>query len=193
MSVVVPLAWGTVDWVLAAAGCWAGIVSAALALLSAATRLDAAATSPAAVRATSERLGRLALDVRDALGVERVAVVMHERAAPGHGVIVACCGCPELVGSRLHVDGGFGWGPGAESRFLVEPHEHWSVVSVPVAGPTGIAGTVAVATRRRRGISSLEVGLLERMAVRAAVADALATGTQPAPRVNRRPKPDRAA
>ena len=165
-----------VSWVtLLAAACWVGIVSAILAVLTVAKRADAAGEPPE-VRATSERLGRLVLDVRGALGVERVAIVMHERAAPGFAVIVACCGCPELVGSRVRVDGGFGWGPGAESRFLVEPPGHWSVVSVPIAGPSGLAGTLAVATSRERGISALEVSLLERMTARAAGAYALTTG-----------------
>jgi hypothetical protein len=178
--VVVAVVSGTVDWVLAAAVCWAGIVCVTLAVLAAAERADEAGVGmavgpPAVARATSERLGRFVLDVRGVLGVERVAVVMHEHAAPGVGVIVACCGCPGLLGARICVDGGFGWGPGAESGFLVEPPGRWSVVSVPIAGPAGVAGTVAVATRRRRGISAVEVGLLERMTVRAVVAGALAT------------------
>jgi hypothetical protein len=181
--VVVALMSGTIDWVLAGAVCWAGVVCVTLAVLTEAQHADAAGTGravrpPVAVLATSERLFWFVLDVQGVLGVERVAVVMHERTASGVGVIVACCGCPELVGSRIRVDGGFGWGPGAESRFLVEPPERWSVVSVPIAGPAGIAGTVAVATRRERGISELEVGLLERMTVRAAVDDAVATGAR---------------
>jgi len=165
------VSWG----ILLAVASWVCIVWAILAVLTAAKRADAAGEPPA-VRATSERLGRLVLDVQGALGVERVAIVMHERAAPGFGVIVACCGCPELVGSRIGVDGGFGWGPGAESRFLVEGHGHWSVVSVPIAGASGVAGTLAVATCRERGISALEASLLERITARAAVADAPRTG-----------------
>jgi hypothetical protein len=82
VSVVVPVAWGTVNWVLAAAGCWAGMVYVALALLTADTRPDAAAESAAVVRATSERLGRLALDVRGALGVTRHVGAPAETAEP---------------------------------------------------------------------------------------------------------------
>ena len=179
---MVTVASGTLVWALVGAVCWAALVYLIRGLLPVAAEADQAVAGivaePPVVRAMSERWGRLALDVQGALGVERVAVVRHEEGAPRVGVIVACCGRPDLVGTRIRVDGGFGWGPGAESRFLVDPSEHWSVVSVPIAGPSRIAGTVAVATRRRRGISALEVGLLERITVRAAGADAAPTDAQ---------------
>jgi hypothetical protein len=80
--------------------------------------------------------------------------------------VAACCGRPELVGARIEVSGGYRWG--RESGFLVEPGGPWSAVSVPIPGPGGAAGTVAVATRRRRGLTARDVELLDRLARRAA-------------------------
>jgi hypothetical protein len=96
---------------------------------------------------------------------------MHDPAAPDTGVVEACCGRPELVGSMVPVTGGFGWGAGPESDFLVadQPDDpDWAVVSVPIAVESGLTGTVAVATRRPRGLTASDVELLERLGSRAA-------------------------
>lgn len=124
---------------------------------------------PADVRATGELVGRLAEDVLGVLGVERVAVVMHDPET-GLGTVEACCGRPELVGTTVPVTGGFGWGEGPESAFLVadRPDRGWKVVSVPIAVDAGLSGTVAVATRRSRGLTAGDVQLLERLGTRAA-------------------------
>lgn len=162
----VPLS--TISWVLLAGGLWVLSNVAVLALLSAA-RNDPEPPQ-ADVRATGELVGRLAEDVLGVLGVERVAVVMHDQDTPGTGVVEACCGRPELVGSTVPVTGGFGWGAGPESDFLVadEPDDAWAVVSVPIAVEAGLSGTVAVATRRSRGLTGSDVQLLERLGARAA-------------------------
>ena len=158
----------TITWVLVGGGLWVLSNVAVLALLAAA-RNDPQPPQ-ADVRATGELVGRLAEDVLGVLGVERVAVVMHDPSAPGTGVVEACCGRPELVGSSVPVTGGFGWGAGPESDFLVadELDGSWAVVSVPIAVDTGLEGTVAVATRRQRGLTASHVQLLERLGGRAA-------------------------
>lgn len=159
----------TIAWVLVGGAAWVLCNLAILAFLA------AARTEPerqvADIHATGELVGRLAEDVLGVLGVERVAVVMHDPAAPGKGVVEACAGRPELVGSTVPVTGGFGWGAGPESDFLVADQGDstgWAVVSVPIAIDSGLAGTVAVATRRDRGLTAGDVQLLERLGSRAA-------------------------
>jgi hypothetical protein len=162
-------ALSTITWVLVGGGVWALFNLAILALLASAR--TGREPEPADIRATGELVGRLAEDVLGVLGVERVAVVMHDAAAPDTGVVEACCGRPELVGCTVPVTGGFGWGTGPESDFLVadQPGDpDWAVVSVPIAVETGLTGTVAVATRRPRGITASDVELLERLGSRAA-------------------------
>lgn len=160
----------TLTWVLLAAGAWA-LSNIALVAVLGATRGRRREPKPADVQATGELVCRLAEDVLGALGVERVAIVMHDPDAPGTGVVEACCGRPELVGTKVPVTGGFGWGTGPESRFLIEDRfdaPAWAVVSVPIAAGDGIAGTVAVATSRERGLAARDVELLERLSRRAA-------------------------
>lgn len=159
----------TITWVLAGGCVWVLFNVAILALLKAASTDPE--PGPDDVRATGELVGRLAEDVLGVLRVERVAVVMHDPAAPGTGVVEACGGRPELVGSTVPVTGGFGWGEGPESSFLVADRPDrtsWAVVSVPVAVDTRLTGTVAVATQRRRGLTGSDVQLLEQLATRAA-------------------------
>jgi hypothetical protein len=142
-----------------------------LAVLTVAKRADAAGlrgTCDHTAHATSERLGWLVRDVHAVLGVERVAVVLYSPAAPGTGVVEACLGRYQLVGARVRVSGGFGWGPGPESSALVDGTGDWSVVSVPVAGLDEIVGVVVVATQRARGLRPSDVVLLERLSRRAA-------------------------
>lgn len=161
-------ALSTITWILVGGGVWVLFNLAILALLAAARSNREA--EPADIRATGELVGRLAEDVLGVLGVERVAVVMHDPATPGEGVVEACCGRPELVGSCVPATGGFGWDAGPESDFLVadEPDDGWAVVSVPIAVETGLTGTVAVATRRARGLTPNDVELLQRLGSRAA-------------------------
>ena len=159
----------TISWVLVGGGVWILINLAVLSLLAAARNEPDPPTQY--IRATGEFVGRLAEDVLGVLGVERVAVVMHDPATPGTGVVEACAGRPELVGTTVPVTGGFGWGKGPESDFLIadEPDDpYWAVVSVPIAVEAGLTGTVAVATRRRRGLIASDVRLLERLGARAA-------------------------
>jgi hypothetical protein len=139
--------------------------------------------SPRIVHATTAPVGRLAADALGVLAVERVAVVLAQ--LDGTGVVAACCGRPEVVGARVAVSGGFGWGPGPESRFLIDADDTWSVVSVPIPG----AGTLAVATRRRRGLSARDVELLERLAARAAPDVAAPAEIRPRPFGRRRSVP----
>lgn len=157
-------------WVLAGAGLWV-LANVAIVAFLAAARTEPDPQLGTDVRATGELARRLAEDVLGALGVERVAVVMHDPAAPGTGVVEACCGRPELVGSTVPVTGGFGWGAGPESGFLVADQEDaaaWELVSVPIAIDSGLDGTVAVATQRGRGLTGRDVELLERLGTRAA-------------------------
>ena len=159
----------TVAWVMLAAGAWA-LSNIALVAVLGATRGRRQEPKPTDVQATGELVCRLAEDVLGALGVERVAVVMHDPDAPGTGMVEACCGRPELVGTTVPVTGGFGWGVGPESRFLIEDRfdaPAWAVVSVPIQAADGIAGTVAVATSLERGLAARDVELLERLSRRA--------------------------
>jgi hypothetical protein len=159
----------TLGWVLLGGGAWALCNVAVLAML--ATGKARTAPETAEVHGTSEAVCRLAEDVLGVLRVERVAVVMHDPVKPGTGVVEACCGRPELVGTRVPVTGGFGWGTGPESSFLIEDRfdaPAWSVVSVPIPTDDGVAGTVAVATSRERGLGARDVLLLERLSSRAA-------------------------
>ena len=163
-------ALSTITWVLVGGVVWVLLNVAVLVLLKAASAEPQ--LGPDDVRATGELVGRLAEDVLGVLRVERVAVVMHDPATPGTGVVEACCGRPELVGATVPVTGGFGWGAGPESAFLVADRPDrgsWAVVSVPVAVEAELTGTVAVATRRRRGLTGSDVQLLERLATRAAL------------------------
>jgi hypothetical protein len=143
--------------------------------------------SPGIVHATGAPAGRLAADALGALGVERAAVVLAEPG--GTAVIAACCGRPELVGARTEASGGFGWGPGPESRFLIDDDDAWSVVSVPIPGADGPAGTVAVATRRRRGLTTRDVELLDRLTARAVRDMAAPAEIRPRPFGRRRSVP----
>jgi GAF domain len=159
----------TLGWILLAAGAWATANAAFVAVLS----VTRARREPKAadVQATGELACRLAEDVLGVLGVERVAVVMHDADGTGTGIVEACCGRTELVGATVPVTGGFGWGAGPESRFLIEDRfdaPAWAVVSVPIAGERGVVGTVAVATNRERGLAARDVELLERLSRRAA-------------------------
>ena len=157
-------------WVLVGGGLWVLSNLVVVAFLAAARERTEPAEAPD-VRATGELPRRLAEDVLGVLGVERVAVVMHDPAAPGTGVVEACCGRPELVGSTVAVTGGFGWGAGPESDFLVadqDDREQWALVSVPIAIDSGLDGTVAVATQRERGLTARDVEMLERLGARAA-------------------------
>jgi hypothetical protein len=163
-------ALSTITWVLAGGVAWILSNVAILAFLKVAS--SEPELGPDDVRSTGELVGRLAEDVLGVLGVERVAVVMHDSATPGRGVVEACCGRPEVVGSTVPVTGGFGWGAGLESAFLIADRPdraEWAVVSVPVSVDTGLTGIVVVATRRRRGLTGSDVELLERLATRAAL------------------------
>jgi hypothetical protein len=174
----------TITWVLTGGVVWGLFNVAILALLRAASTDPE--PGPDDVRATGELVGRLDEDVLSVLQVERVAVVMHDPATPDVGVVEACCGRPELVGSTVPVTGGFGWGEGPESAFLVADRPDrasWAVVSVPVSVDAGLTGTVAVATQRRRGLTGSDVQLLERLATRAA---RHADRQEEAPRFDRR-------
>jgi hypothetical protein len=183
----------TLMWIIVGLGAWLGFVVFILSVLTAAKRSDEALesamaaerkrpawqaqgqampmdVSPTVVHATDELFGRLAADVRGALGVERVAVVLHDQGKLDNAVVQASCGRPDLVGSRVPGGGGFGWGAGRDSSFLLERADSgrpWSVVSVPIMAGDDVAGTVAVATRRPRGLSARDVELLERLSRRA--------------------------
>jgi|SRR5215207_2333163 len=159
----------TFGWIVLGGAAWALCNVAILALLARAN--GRTETAQPEVHGTSESVCRLAEDVLGVLRVERVAVVLHDPARPGTGVVEACCGRPHLVGTRVPVTGGFGWGTGPESSFLIEDRfdaPAWSVVSVPIPTDDGVAGTVAVATSRERGLGARDVLLLERLSSRAA-------------------------
>jgi hypothetical protein len=162
LSVFPLVAMATATWIFVTVAVWAALVGLVLAVLTVAARGDRAAS------ATRERLDWLVRDVHGVLGVERAAVVLYAPAAPGTGVVEACLGRPELVGARVRVSGGFGWGPGPESSLLVDGTGDWSVVSAPIGDLDEIVGVVVVATQRARGLKPSDVELLERLSRRAA-------------------------
>jgi hypothetical protein len=170
LSLLPPVATATVVWILVTVAGWTSVAGFVLALLAVGKQADMVTlgeTCEHPANARNERLGWLVRDVHAVLGVERVAVVLYAPAAPGTGVVEACLGRPELVGARVRVSGGFGWGPGPESRLLVDGTGGWSVVSVPIGDPAGIVGVVAVATQRTRGLKPSDVELLEQLSRRA--------------------------
>jgi hypothetical protein len=122
-----------------------------------------------------DALGRLAGDVRGALGAKRIAVMVSDPEDPGTGTVVASLGAPELLGSRVRISTDFASGsPGPEeARVLGIGHEGrprvpWRFARVPIATEQNVLGVVAVASRRPRAFTSRDVTFLERLAGRVA-------------------------
>lgn len=122
-----------------------------------------------------DALGRLAGDVRGALGAKRIAVVVSDPGDPGSGTVVASLGAPELLGShvRISTDPASGAPGPDEARILGigregRPRVPWRFARVPMATHGNVVGMVAVASRRPRAFTRRDITFLERLAGRAA-------------------------
>jgi hypothetical protein len=174
----------TVLWIAAAVG-YVAVAALAIAMLRAAKRADEArdgvlaavldealvaapawedSTSAPAVHVLPEHgpLGGLAGDVRGALGVDRVAIVVSDPDAPGMGVVAACCGSPDLLGGRVPLV------TVPATGALNVGGLPWHFARVPIRGASGVLGTVIVAGRRGGPFAARDLAFLERLARRAA-------------------------
>jgi hypothetical protein len=117
-------------------------------------------------------LGRLAVELRDSLDVERVSVVVSDPRVPGTGVVGACLGAPGLLGSRIPVvdEAATGLLNASEATAvgLGDGHEDgapWTYAHVPIAGTDDeLLGAVTVATRRFRQFGERDLRTVERVA-----------------------------
>jgi GAF domain len=185
-----------VTTVLLVIGGYVVFVACVLAVLTAAKRADEAmeqepgpspeareaaeparSPSPPPVEALPayDALGRLAGDVRGALGAKRIAVVVSDPGDPGSGTVVASLGAPELLGShvRISTDPASGAPGPDEARILGIGHDGrprvpWRFARVPMAAHGHVVGVVAVAARRPRAFTRRDITFLERLAGRAA-------------------------
>jgi hypothetical protein len=135
----------------------------------------AAGAPPVEALPAYDALGRLAGDVRGALGAKRIAVVVSDPGDPGSGTVVASLGAPELLGSHVRIstdpasgapgpDDAWILGIGAEGR----PRVPWRFARVPMAAGDNVVGVVSVAARRPRAFTRRDMTFLERLADRAA-------------------------
>jgi hypothetical protein len=122
-----------------------------------------------------DALGRLAGDVRGALGAKRIAVMVSDPEDPGTGTVVASLGAPELLGSRVRIstDAASGSPGPEEARVLGIGHEGlprvpWRFARAPIAIEENVLGVVTVASRRPRAFTRRDVTFLERLAGRVA-------------------------
>lgn len=181
----------TTTWVLAGVGAYLGLLVVTLAWLTAAKRgdediealqarladepspqpdalLPLRESPPAVVESSDDLVGRLVADVQGALGVERVAVVLHEVGDPASGVVEACCGVPDLLGRPAVPHPGDGVADSA--RELLADHtvgRPWRVAAAPLISEQGAVGWVAVGTRAKR-FGERDTEFLDRLAQRAA-------------------------
>jgi signal transduction protein with GAF and PtsI domain len=165
--------------VLAAYAVFVGFV---LAILTAAKHADELAERwhgelPAAVEALPAHgaLGRLVADVRSALDVDRVTVVVSDPAEPASGLVGACIGARGLVGSRVHVEaepvtGTLSAAQAAVLGLAAETDDDgpWTYAYVPIAGGDEVLGAVTVASRRARAFTQRELTSIECLARRGA-------------------------
>ena len=145
-----------------------------MAIMRAAARGDQVVPFPGAlleVLDDHEPLGRVAADVHDLLGAERVTVILGEDGRRDGGLVVACLDAPGLLGARVPV--------GSEtSAGVLDPEEaaalglpggaSWSFAHIPLDGPEGVAGAIGVATRRPTAFTRGELVRMEQLARRGA-------------------------
>ncbi len=137
-----------------------------------APRLDAVAAAPPVPAVVGHPpLERLAEDVHDALAVDRVIVVVSDDEKPGVGLVRACVGSPELLGSRIDLIPVPVTGPmspfGAAALGIGDADERadaWTFAHVPIAGAGELLGAVTVATCGERDFTEADLTIVERLA-----------------------------
>lgn len=147
-----------------------------LALLAAGKRADDSATRQFQDMSDSvqalpslDALGRVAAEVREALGAERVAVVLSDPDEPTTGVVGACLGAPGLLGSRVPVGPTRATGvlQAQQASVLGLPRElgsdAWRFAHVPIAGTGNVIGAVTAASRSHT-FAQADLRLIEHVA-----------------------------
>jgi hypothetical protein len=116
-------------------------------------------------------LERLAADVHETLGVDRVAVVVTGEEGPGMGRVGACVGPDSLLGSRVSLIPEPVSGPmtptGAAALGIGGPDEGegaWSFAHVPITTEDELLGAITVACEGDRRFTDADLARLERLA-----------------------------
>ena len=150
------------------------LVGFVMTIMRAAALGDEAAPLPAPaveVLEDHEPLGRIAADVHDLLGADRVTVVLGEGERGDGGLVVACLDAPGLLGARVPVaaETAAGLLEAEEAAALGLPGgTAWTFAHVPLDGPDGVTGAVCVAARRPTAFTGGELERIEQLARRGA-------------------------
>jgi hypothetical protein len=152
-----------------------------LAMLTAGKRADEAMAreplpaGPIEILPAHAALGHVAAEVRDALAVERVTVIVADPEEPHTGVVGACLGAPGLLGLRVPVEDKAATGVLGPAEAVVlgltgdaGADDSWTFAHVPLDCAGWRRGAVAVAARRLLAFSTGEMNAIERLARRGA-------------------------
>lgn len=118
-----------------------------------------------------EPLARIAADVHDLLGAERVTVILGHGERCDGGLVVACMDAPGLLGAHVPVASETAagvLGPEEAAALGLSGGAAWSFAHVPLDGPEGVTGAVSVAARRPTAFSGGELERIEQLARRGA-------------------------
>jgi hypothetical protein len=120
-------------------------------------------------------LGLLAVDLREALRVDRVTVVVADPAACGGGIVAACLGAPGMLGRHVPLleEPATGYKSPAEAAALGlagegERELPWSFAYVPIAPAGQPIGAVTLVSRRARIFTDRDLSFVQRLASRRA-------------------------
>jgi hypothetical protein len=121
------------------------------------------------VEADHAALGRVAVEVCEALHAERVTVVLSDPDEPTTGVIRASFGAPGLLGSRVPVaptsaSGVLGASDASMLGLVREAgSQAWRFVRVPIEGTGDVVGAITAASRSR-SFAAADLTLIEHVA-----------------------------
>lgn len=166
-------------------------LAAVLAVLTVAKRADEDMTAKAGeVRGPLEMLpshvplGRVAAEIADASGAQRVAMIMGVPDEPEAGIVGACLGAPPgLLGSRVPVERVAASGALGPAEAMVlglagnsDADLPWAFAKVPIAARGDeVVGTVALARAGSCSFTERDLASVERLATRGAHIDHLST------------------
>jgi hypothetical protein len=117
-------------------------------------------------------LGRLAEDVRDALGVDRVTIALADPDEPGMGIVGACTGEPDVLGHHapLITEPGTGYKSAAEAAALGlcedADERPWSFAHVPIDNDGDVPAVITLVARRARPFGPRDLGYVAQLARR---------------------------